>query len=45
MLGNILGDAIANYSDGVSEILTPEQLRIWQQNMDEYVQNNQSNQQ
>ncbi|MGF1499638.1 MAG: hypothetical protein ACFB8W_22865 [Elainellaceae cyanobacterium] len=41
LAGNIFGDAIANYGEGVAEIFTPEQLTTRQQNMEEYVQSSQ----
>lgn len=34
--GDVLGNPITNYSNALSKILTPEQIEIWQQNMEEY---------
>ena len=36
--GKVLGNPITNYSDAISQILTPEEIKIWQQNMEEDAQ-------
>ena len=36
--GKVLGNPIANYGRAISQVLTPEEIKIWQRNMEEDAQ-------